>query len=46
MKEYLVYRAFPTKILLDRDGNIIGRYVGNGPGGNAFTARLEELLGK
>ncbi|HEY4150599.1 MAG TPA: TlpA disulfide reductase family protein [Chitinophagaceae bacterium] len=45
VKEYLV-GAFPTKILLDRDGNIIGRYVGNGTGGNAFTARLEELLGK
>ena len=38
--------AFPTKILLDRDGNIIGRYVGNGPGGMAFTYKLEALLGK
>jgi thiol-disulfide isomerase/thioredoxin len=38
--------AFPTKILLDREGNIIGRYVGNGNGGMEFTTRLEELLGK
>lgn len=45
VKEYEV-TAFPTKILLDRDGNIIGRYVGNGSGGEAFGARLEELLGK
>lgn len=45
VKEYGV-TAFPTKILLDRDGNIIGRYVGNGSGGEAFGARLEELLGK
>lgn len=45
VKEYGV-TAFPTKILLDRDGNIIGRYVGNGNGGEAFGARLEELLGK
>jgi thiol-disulfide isomerase/thioredoxin len=45
VKEYEV-TAFPTKILLDRDGNIIGRYVGNGNGGEAFGARLEELLGK
>lgn len=45
VKEYGV-TAFPTKILLDRDGNIIGKYVGNGNGGNAFGARLEELLGK
>ena len=45
VKEYAV-GAFPTRILLDRDGNIIGRYVGNGPAGSAFTAKLEELLGK
>lgn len=45
VKEYEV-TAFPTKILLDRDGNIIGRYVGNGSGGEAFGARLEQLLGK
>ncbi|HEY8897817.1 MAG TPA: TlpA disulfide reductase family protein [Niastella sp.] len=45
VKEYGVI-AFPTKILLDRDGNIIGRYVGNGNGGEAFGARLEQLLGK
>jgi thiol-disulfide isomerase/thioredoxin len=45
VKEYEV-TAFPTKILLDRDGNIIGRYVGNGNGGEAFGARLEQLLGK
>ena len=38
--------AFPTKILLDKDGNIIGRYVGNGPGSAALTNKLEELLGK
>lgn len=45
VKEYTV-GAFPTRILLDRNGNIIGRYVGNGPAGSAFTAKLEELLGK
>jgi thiol-disulfide isomerase/thioredoxin len=45
VKEYGV-TAFPTKILLDRDGNIIGKYVGNGKGGEAFGARLEALLGK
>ncbi|WP_166437065.1 TlpA family protein disulfide reductase [Niastella caeni] len=44
VKEYNV-TAFPTKILLDRDGNIIGRYVGNGNGGEAFSTRLEQLLG-
>jgi thiol-disulfide isomerase/thioredoxin len=38
--------AFPTKILLDRDGNIIGRYVGTGNGSAAFGEKLEELLGK
>jgi thiol-disulfide isomerase/thioredoxin len=43
VKEYNV-TAFPTKILLDKDGNIIGRYVGNGSGGEAFTSRLEKLL--
>ncbi len=42
-KEYNV-TAFPTKILLDKDGNVIGRYVGNGSGGEAFTSRLEQLL--
>ena len=45
VKEYGV-GAFPTKILLDRDGNIIGRYVGNGVGSTGFTYKLEELLGK
>lgn len=44
VKEYSV-TAFPTKILLDREGNVIGRYVGNGNGGEAFSARLEKLLG-
>lgn len=44
-KEYAII-AYPTKILLDREGNIIGRYVGNGPGGMAFTYKLEELFGK
>jgi len=43
VKEYNV-TAFPTKILLDKDGNVIGRYVGNGSGGEAFTSRLEQLL--
>ncbi len=45
VKEFGVL-AFPTKILLDREGNIIGRYTGNGAGGEAFTIKLEELLGK
>jgi thiol-disulfide isomerase/thioredoxin len=44
VKEYAV-TAFPTKILLDRDGNIIGRYVGGGNGSEAFSTRLEQLLG-
>jgi thiol-disulfide isomerase/thioredoxin len=44
VKEYNV-TAFPTKILLDKDGNVIGRYVGNGSGGEAFGGRLEQLLG-
>lgn len=43
--EYTI-TAFPTKILLDREGNIVGRYVGNGANGQAFGAKLEELLGK
>jgi thiol-disulfide isomerase/thioredoxin len=43
VKEYNV-TAFPTKILLDRDGNVIGRYVGNGSGGEAFGSKLEKLL--
>jgi hypothetical protein len=43
MKEYGV-TAFPTKTLPGHDGNIIGRYVGNGNGGEAFGARLEQLL--
>lgn len=38
--------AFPTKILLDRDGKVIGRYIGNGAGGDGFTAKLEEIFGK
>jgi thiol-disulfide isomerase/thioredoxin len=38
--------AFPTKILLDKEGNIIGRYVGNGNGGEGFTQKLEEIFGK
>jgi thiol-disulfide isomerase/thioredoxin len=45
VKEYGV-TAFPTKILLDPDGNIIGRYVGSGHGGEAFSTRLEQLLAK
>jgi thiol-disulfide isomerase/thioredoxin len=45
VKEFGVL-AFPTKILLDRDGNIIGRYTGNGAEGEAFAIKLEELLGK
>ncbi|WP_158085166.1 TlpA family protein disulfide reductase [Niastella vici] len=43
VKEYSV-TAFPTKILLDKDGNIIGRFVGNGNSGEAFYARLAQLL--
>lgn len=38
--------AFPTKILLDREGKIIGRYIGNGFGGANFTNKLKELLGE
>ncbi|HWW39307.1 TlpA disulfide reductase family protein, partial [Pedobacter sp.] len=38
--------AFPTKILLDKGGNIIGRYIGNGFGGEGFTNKLKELLGE
>jgi len=45
VKEYTV-TAFPTKILLDREGNLIGRFVGNGYNAQAFGAKLEELLGK
>lgn len=37
--------AFPTKILLDREGNILSRYVGNGKGSEALTIKLKELLG-
>ena len=35
--------AFPTKILLDKDGRIIGRYIGNG--NTEFTGKLEEIFG-
>ena len=38
--------GFPTKILLDKEGNVIGKYVGNGTAGQAFAAKIEELLGK
>lgn len=37
--------AFPTKILLDKEGNVLVRYVGNGKGSEALTLKLEELLG-
>ncbi|HWK03824.1 MAG TPA: TlpA disulfide reductase family protein [Puia sp.] len=37
--------AFPTKILLDKDGNILVRYVGNGKGSEALTLKLKELFG-
>lgn len=37
--------AFPTKILLDKEGNIVSRYVGNGKGSEALTIKLKELLG-
>jgi thiol-disulfide isomerase/thioredoxin len=43
VKEYGV-TAFPTKILLDREGKVIGRYVGNGNGGDALSGKLEQLL--
>lgn len=36
--------AFPTKILLDKEGNIIGKYIGNGKGGEGFTAKIEEVM--
>ncbi|NLR81181.1 TlpA disulfide reductase family protein [Chitinophaga eiseniae] len=36
--------AFPTKILLDKDGNIVGRYTGNGDGSNELTAQLEQVF--
>lgn len=45
VKEFGV-TAFPTKILLDKEGNIIGRYVGSGSGGEEFGTRLKELLGE
>ena len=45
VKEFGV-TAFPTKILLDKEGNIIGRYVGSGSGGETFGTRLKELLGE
>ena len=34
--------AFPTKILLDKDGKIVGTYVGNG--NTDFTKKLEEIF--
>jgi thiol-disulfide isomerase/thioredoxin len=37
--------AFPTKILLDKEGNILSRYVGNGIGSEALTIKLKELFG-
>jgi thiol-disulfide isomerase/thioredoxin len=37
--------AFPTKILLDKEGNVLVRYVGNGKGSEALTVKLKELLG-
>ncbi|MNK28399.1 Thiol-disulfide oxidoreductase ResA [compost metagenome] len=36
--------AFPTKILLDKEGNIIAKYVGNGKGGEGFSDKIEELM--
>lgn len=36
--------AFPTKILLDQEGNIIGRYTGNGNGGEGFSKKIETLM--
>ncbi|PWS33085.1 TlpA family protein disulfide reductase [Pedobacter paludis] len=38
--------AFPTKILLDKQGNVIAKYVGNGVGGEGFTQKLAEIFGK
>ncbi|MDR6781948.1 TlpA family protein disulfide reductase [Pedobacter africanus] len=35
--------AFPTKILLDREGKIIGRYIGNN---KDIDAKLTEVFGK
>jgi thiol-disulfide isomerase/thioredoxin len=38
--------AFPTKILLDKEGRIIGRFVGGGEEGEGpLKAKLEQLLG-
>ena len=35
--------AFPTKILLDGDGNIVATFIGNS-GGNELGDKLHELL--
>ncbi|QJB39473.1 AhpC/TSA family protein [Chitinophaga oryzae] len=40
-------KAFPTKILIDRDGKIVVKLVGNSEGSReALDAQLERLLGK
>lgn len=45
-EEYAVV-AYPTKILLAPNGNIIGRYEGGAPGAQAdLTKKLEALFGK
>ncbi|NML37882.1 TlpA family protein disulfide reductase [Chitinophaga sp. G-6-1-13] len=36
--------AFPTKILLNRKGNIVGRYIGNGDAAGELTQQLEQLF--
>ncbi|TCC96535.1 TlpA family protein disulfide reductase [Pedobacter hiemivivus] len=36
--------AFPTKILLDKEGNIIAKYVGNGKGGEGFSDKIESVM--
>ena len=38
--------AFPTKILLDKEGNVLVRFVGNGKGSEGLALKLEELLGE
>lgn len=42
VKAYAV-SAFPTKILLDKDGKIIARYIGED---KAFDEKLKEIFGK
>ena len=43
VKEFSV-TAYPTKILLDSEGRIVGKYVGSGNGGKALSSKLEELF--